>query len=157
MVVRRAGPEVFVQAQYNAFTNLRSRMLTGAGGRFDFIHRNLLGVWGGTGYMIEYEVNAVEPSDPHPSETFNHRWTSYLSTRFNLIGDQLQFGSTTYVQPRFDDYSDIRLQMGAQLEAKVGPVFALGADFEVRYDSRPPRGIADTDITLSSYLRFRFG
>lgn len=157
MVLPRLGPEVFIQAQYNAFTNLRARMLTGGGARFDLVHRNLVGIWGGTGYMVEYEINAVEAGDPHPSETVNHRWTSYLSTRFNVIDDQLLFGTTTYVQPRFDDFTDLRVQVGAQLEARVGPVFSLGADFEVRHDSRPPRGIAQTDITLSSYLRFRFG
>lgn len=170
MIIPRLGAEVFVQSQYNAFTNLRSRMLTGGGARVDIVHRNLFGLWGGTGYMGEYEVNAIEgctPSDdddcstftpdPHPSETFNHRWTSYLSMRLDLFDEQLLLGSTTYVQPRFDDFADIRINTGIQVEAKVGSVFSLGSDFEVRYDSRPPGGVVDTDISLSGFLRFRFG
>lgn len=170
MILPRVGPEVFVQSQYNAFTNLRSRLLSGGGARFDVVHRNLFGLWGGTGYMGEYEVNAIEgctPSDDddcsafipdsHPSSTFNHRWTSYVSMRLDVLDEQLLLSSTTYVQPRFDDVSDVRINTGFQLEAKVGSVFSLGSDFEVRYDSRPPRTVKGTDISLRGFLRFRFG
>lgn len=170
MFVRRVGAETFLQSQYNEFTNLRSRLLAGGGARFDVVHRNLFGLWGGTGYMGEYEVNAIEgctPSDdddcseftpdPHPAEVINHRWTSYVSMRLDLLDERLLLSSTTYVQPRFDDVTDIRINTGFQLEAKVGSVFSLGSDFEVRYDSRPPRTVIKTDISFSGFLRFRFG
>jgi len=174
MMLPRLGAEVFVQSQYNAFTNLRARMLTGGGARVVAVHRNRVGLWGGTGYMVEYEVNAIEGCtdadpddmvddcqsfvpDPHPRETFNHRWTSYMSFRLDVLEDQLKLGASTYVQPRFDDFGDIRLQMGVQLEGKVAPIFSLGADLEVRYDSRPPRTVKNTDTVLSGFMRFRFG
>ncbi len=157
MFIPRVGGEVFVQAQYNAFTNLRSRMLSGGGARFDIVHRNLVRVWGGTGYMAEFETNTVQLDEPHPAQTFDHRWTSYLSLQFDALDEQLGFGNSLYVQPRFDDFTDLRIQLGTQLEARVGSVFALGADLEVFYDSRPPRVVRDTDIALTSYFRFRFG
>lgn len=170
MIVPRVGPEVFVQSQYNAFNNLRSRLLAGGGARVDVVHRNLFGLWGGTGYMGEYEVNTIEgctpvdeddcstfTPDPHPSETFNHRWTSYVSMRLDVLDEQLLLSSTTYLQPRLDDFTDIRINTGFQLEAKLGAVFSLGSDFEVRYDARPPRPVLKTDISFSGFLRFRFG
>ncbi len=157
MFIPRVGGEVFVQAQYNAFTNLRSRMLSGAGGRVEIVHRNMVRMWGGTGYMAEFETNTVELGEPHPAQTLNHRWTSYLSFQFDGLDGQLGFGNTVYVQPRLDDFTDLRIQLGTQLEARVGSVFALGADFDLFYDSRPPRGVRDTDIALTSYFRFRFG
>ena len=157
MVVPRAGPEVFIQSQYNAFTNLRARMLTGAGGRFVAVHRNEFGLWGGSGYMLEYELNTIASPDPHPRETFNHRWTSYVSMQIDVLEDQLKLGSTTYVQPRFDDFRDIRILTGFQLEGSIVPMFSLGMDLQVAYDSRPPRTVKNTDISFTGFARFRFG
>lgn len=174
MFIPRVGAEVFVQSQYNAFTNLRSRMLTGGGARWEAIHRNMFRLWAGSGYMVEYEFNAIEgcsdadpddgvddcvdfTPDPHPGETVNHRWTNYLSMQFDALDGQLLFGSTTFVQPRFDDFTDIRINTGIQFEGKVTTLFSLGTDLEVRYDSRPPRTVEQTDIVFSGFMRFRFG
>ena len=157
MVVPRVGPEVFIQSQYNAFTNLRARLLTGTGGRFLIVHRNEFGMWWGSGYMLEYEVNTIVEPDPHPRDTFNHRWTNYLSLQADVLDDQLKLGSTTYVQPRFDDFRDVRILTGFQLEGSIVPMFSLGMDFQVAYDSRPPRTVENTDINFSGFARFRFG
>ncbi len=158
MLVPPVGAEVFVQSQYNAFTNLRARMLTGSGLRLVGIHRNLFGLWGGSGYMVEYEVNSIESAtDPHPNETVNHRWTSYLSMQLDVLDGKLAFGNTTFVQPRFDDFGDIRINTGVQFEGRVTTIFSLGTDLEVRYDSRPPQTVKNTDINFSGFMRFRFG
>ncbi|MEM6291304.1 MAG: DUF481 domain-containing protein [Myxococcota bacterium] len=157
MVRPRIGAETFLQAQYNAFTRLRSRMLYGLGARVDAVHRPAFRLWGGSGYMLEYEINATADGDPHPAETFNHRWTSYVTAEGSLVDGQLRLRNTAYVQPRLDDFGDLRLLDSAQIEAAVGKVFALGIDFELQFDSRPPAGIARRDVQLGSYLRLRFG
>lgn len=157
MLIPRVGVEVYLQSQYNAFTRLRARMLSGTGARFEITHRRWLSMWGGTGYMAEYEVNETVDNDPHPAETFNHRWANYFAMQSQLIEGQLLLRNTTYVQPRFDDFADVRVLNGSQIEAAVGKVFALGIDVELQYDSRPPREIEPLDLRLSSYIRFRFG
>jgi len=158
MFIPRLGAEVYLQAQYNRFTNLRSRLLTGGGARFVLVHRNPFGLWGGSGYMGEYEVNAIDVvDDSHPQETFNHRWASYLALRLDVVEDALELANTTYVQPRFDDFTDIRVLTSTQLEGAVTPTFSMGIDFDVAYDSRPPRTVKNTDLSFSGFVRFRFG
>lgn len=97
------------------------------------------------------------PEDPHPAMVLNHRWTNYAVLQLRLFPEgQLVGRSSTYVQPRFDDPRDVRVLEQVQLEARVGSIFALGADLLVQFDSRPPRQVESLDLTLGSYVRLRF-
>ncbi len=157
MWLPRVGSDFFAQAQYNAFTRLRTRILGGTGIRVDAVHRRRLQLWGGSGYMAEFEVNAIVEGDSHPREVINHRWTSYLVVQAKLIDDQLVVRNTVYAQPRFDAFEDVRMLESVQVEARLGKVFALGVDFELQFDNRPPDEVESLDLRLGSYVRFRFG
>ncbi|MCX4242743.1 DUF481 domain-containing protein [Paraliomyxa miuraensis] len=155
MWLPRLGSDVFTQAQYNAMTRLTRRLLAGLGLRVDPVHRRRLQIWAGTGYMTEFERNDVVPEDPHPARVINHRWTNYVVLQTQLWDSAVVARSTTYAQPRFDDFGDIRVLESIVLEARATPVFALGIEFEAQYDSRPPlvSGVLPLDLILTSYVR----
>jgi hypothetical protein len=155
MLLPRLGPDVFTQAQYNQFMRLNVRMLAGTGLRVDPIRRRRVQVWGGTGYMAELERYDVVAEDPHPAEVANHRWTSYGVLQVRLWEAAVVARSTTYAQPRFDDFRDFRVLESLQIEARAVPMLALGIELEVQYDSRPPlvSGVQPLDLFLTSYVR----
>lgn len=157
MALPRFGPEAFAQVQFNEFRLLRARVLGGGGPRLVLVHREVFRMWGASGYMSEYELNATVPGDPHPSEIINHRWTSYLVARAMLAGGRVMLQNTIYVQPRFDAFRDVRVLEGAQLQGQVTSIFSMGIDFELQYDSRPPQTVKPTDLTISSFLKVGFG
>ncbi len=156
MFIPRLGLDVFVQEQFNEFTRLKARIVGGGGARADVIHRRLVQSWLGSGYMAEYELNDTVVGDPHPARVVNHRWTSYGVLQVELLAETLVFRNTAYAQPRFDDFTDVRVLDNAQIEARLADgAFAFGIDFGVQFDSRPPQEVVRTDLSLGSYLRLR--
>ncbi len=156
MVIPRLGVDGFAQAQANAFTRLQLRVVAGAGGRVVAVNRDRLQIWAGLAYMPEYERNDTLPGDPHPAETINHRASAYASWQLRPFAQgSLTLRSTTYAQPRLDDASDLRILQHVQLEASAAPRLSIGFDVQVAHDTRPPRGVSPTDLTLRSVLRLR--
>jgi hypothetical protein len=153
MWLPRLGNEVFVQAQYNEMTLLRSRMLAGLGVRVEPVHERVIQIWGGTGYMAERERIDTQPEDPHPARVVNHRWTSYAVVQLRLFDAAVVVRNTLYAQPRLDAFRDFRVLESLQIEARVAPILAFGVEFEVQHDNRPPLTVMPTDLHMRSYLR----
>lgn len=152
----RVGIDAFAQVQADAFTRLRLRVITGVGGRVVAVHRRPFQLWGGLAYMPECERNATLPGDPHPAQTVNHRATSYASFVLRpFAGGSLALRTTLYAQPRLDDPSDLRLLHHVRLEASAAPRLTIGFETQVVHDTRPPRGVAPTDLSVRSVLRLR--
>jgi len=154
----RVGVDTFAQVQADAFTRLQLRVVLGAGTRVVAVARPRLQLWGGLGYMPEYERNDTLPGDPHPAETVNHRATSYASFQLQPFAEgSLVLRSTSYAQPRLDDPTDLRLLQHVQLEAAAAPRLTIGFEVQVVHDTRPPLGVIPTDLSLRSVLRLRVG
>lgn len=152
----RAGSDVFVQHQYNRFFRLQRRSLVGAGLRVDIVHHPALLLWGGSAYMMEYELINVQPGALDAPETLRHRWTSYLSGRLSFAGGRLLAQSTTYFQPRFDDFSDYRILEELEALGKVTDVLSFGMTMGILHDSAPPTGVKTTDLRASSNIHVAF-
>ncbi|MEZ4308740.1 MAG: DUF481 domain-containing protein [Polyangiaceae bacterium] len=152
----RVGSDVFVQWQNNRFFRLQRRSLAGAGARFEIVHHPALLWWGGTAYMLEYEQINVQPGAPDAPETLSHRWTSYLTERFSFLGGRFLLQSTTYIQPRFDDFSDFRLLEEVEAQGKVTDVVSFGFNLSVLHDSAPPTGVQSTDLRMSSGIHLSY-
>lgn len=146
----RAGTDAFIQHQFNRFFRLQRRMLAGAGLRVEMVHEPVFLWWGGTAYMFEYELINVRPGAPDAPEARNHRWTSYLTERLSLAGGKLLVQSTTYFQPRFDDFSDYRILEELEAQGKVTDIFSFGMTLSILHDSAPPTGVKTTDLRLTS-------
>ena len=64
--------------------------------------------------------------------------------------------SITYVQPRFDRFSDLRILQDAALEVDVVKHLSLLVGVTVAYDSDPPDGVETTDISFAPVLRVKW-
>lgn len=151
---RRIGSSFFAQIQYDEFLSLQRRALLGASASTILVHRDRVRWRLSSGYMVEFERNVIRvPDDPHPAHVINHRWSNAMTLDLGIVEDRaLLLRSTTFVQPRFDDPSDLRILEGVQLEGRIDR-FALGLDAEVQWDSRPPLGVYRLDLVVASYLR----
>jgi len=134
--------EVFsqVQADQNTFVDLR--YLLGTGPRFVPLriggHLMVLG----TAYMPEYEVLNRSIQRPYPSDlsfrkTWVHRWSSYLSYRADIT-DQFVFQTTTYIQPRFGRFRDIKAFNDNVLTMQINDLLDFSVSLGVGYDREPP-------------------
>lgn len=148
----RVGSELFGQLQYDAFIDLKFRALIGAGPRFALLMEDWIDLYLGTGYMLEREVLSIPSTDPHPRRTWAHRSTSYLSVKIALA-DALALGNVTYVQPRWDRPSDVRVLDELELALDANAYVALVNTFSFRYDSDPPSTVRDYDIDLKVGVR----
>jgi hypothetical protein len=153
---RRVGSTVFVQHQFNEFQRLRVRSVWGTSLALQIVHLPKFSVSGGSGYMFEYNRIAVSPGAPDAPQTFEHRWSNFLGVRLHLFDGRLSLQSSTYVQPRFDRFSDFRLLEEVEALAKVSEMFGFGASFSVLHDSAPPTGVKPTDTRVATNLRVSF-
>ena len=147
----KIGSDAFVQHQADRFFRLQRRMLAGAGVRVDIVHHPTFLWWGGSAYMLEYERINVKPGAPDDPETLSHRWTNYLTERL-AITDYLFLQSTTYYQPRFDDFTDFRILEVVEGTAKVTDMLGFGLALSILHDSAPPTGVKNTDLRMTTNI-----
>lgn len=152
----RVGTEVFSQLAYDEFRLLTWRLLGGGGVRIDIIHEASVGLWMGSGYMVEWERRNVPVDGPDPVEMVNHRWTNYITLRWRLIKDVLTLANTVYIQPRWDDFSDIQVLDEASLETIITEHLSIAIGVYLRHDSDPPEGVESTDLNTQSSLIVRY-
>jgi len=149
----RWSGEFYAQHGYDKFQRLKFRVLSGAGLRFDVAEWEGGQVAIGTSYMPEFEeLNAEVSAD---GLQFFHRWSNYLSFGFGL-SKEFSFSSTTYIQPRFDAFSDYRLSNESGFKIALGDMLVSPFSFGLAYDSRPPETVENTDISIRSTLGLRF-
>jgi len=145
----RVGSDGFIQHQNDRFFRLQRRSLAGAGVRVEIVHDPRFMAWGGSAYMLEYERIDVKPGAPDAPETVSHRWTNYLTARL-APSDHFLLQSTTYFQPRFDDFTDYRVLEIVESQAKVTDLLSFGLTLTILHDSAPPTGVKNTDLRLST-------
>ncbi|PRQ07460.1 DUF481 domain-containing protein [Enhygromyxa salina] len=136
-------PEVFTQLERNEFLLLESRVLLGLGPRFVPVNNGEFTFAIGTDYMFEYE--ALDPARvlrPLPAQTVVHRWSSYLSLVY-AANDRLSMSSTTYVQPRFDMFADLRLMSESMLDVTLVEPISVRLTLRLRWDSDPSTFCSD--------------
>ncbi len=148
----RVGTEVFTQLQFDQFLRLSLRVLGGAGVRGEVLKTDPFSMIMGAGYMIEREDLDIDETNSHPAETLNHRLTSYLLLRLHLT-EHFSLISTTYFQPRLDEFSDYRLLEEAGLEVSLVKHLSLVAAFTMAHDADPPDGVEKTDIVIAPKLK----
>jgi hypothetical protein len=146
--------ELFAQAERDAFRSIRDRELMGTGPRVGW-RGKAHGLFLGTAWMLEN----TRRDRPLPGESGGqylvNRWSSYLSAR-DRLGEQISFGATLYLQPRFADFDDYRALVAVGLEFEVTDVIRTGVETSVRYESRVPAGVARADGAFNNYLAATF-
>lgn len=153
----RIGSEMFGQYQFKEFARLQARILSGVGPRANLVHLKTLKVQAGTAYMFEYEqLQRQDPNDPKPDPTVAHRWSNLLTIELASVEGILAVANTVYVQPRFDDFSDYRLLDEVAIDIRVTEVLSIGSAIGVAYDSEPPAGVENKDITFEQTFKLTF-
>jgi len=148
-VTPRIIAEAFGQIQYNHSQDLARRVLLGGGLRFPIITRPDLGLAVGVSGMYEYEKlrSGLIAETPRNS--------NYASFRL-AHGDLLRIANTLYVQPAFDDIGDVRILDQLEFDVRLSKWLALTTSAGYRYDSRPPAGIKQYDLSLEHGLKVMF-
>jgi hypothetical protein len=161
----RVGSEVFTQLEFDEFKLLELRALGGAGVRVAAVLREHFELHLGSGYMFEYED--IEKEDlglhpmaglhdaRHPEKTYHHRWTNYLSLRVD-VKKWLRLTNIVYAQPRFDEFSDVRVLEDFSALFKVHKALKLVLNFLLEWDSDPPLEVHALNTTFTVRLRYKF-
>ena len=149
------SPEWYGQANYDRAQLLRLRLVVGAGIRTAVAG----GPWGqfgaGTALMFEHERLALPDSALHPQQTVVVRSSSFLTLRVTS-GESFVVTSTTYLQPDVLALRDVRLLENLRLASSITESVAITVSFDLRYDSRPPDGIARVDTALRAGVRYTY-
>gem|GEM_PF-723386 len=147
--------ETFGQVEQDQARRVWPRALVGGGPRLSLIGSDNLDLAIAAAYMFEYQhVRATGELDDGQVE-LAHRLSTYvvLIIHANSI---LKFGETFYVQPRFDDASDLRLLSETEMLVTVTDHVAFKSGLVVAYDSSPPLGIRNLDTGLKTTLQISF-
>jgi hypothetical protein len=143
--------ESFGQVDYDKSRRLTSRAVIGGGPRLSLETSEAWRLAVGTGYMFERERLDLAADATHPAATDASRWTNYLSIHFR-DGERLSVAGTFYAQPRFDAFDDVRALADVRLGVQLVGSLSLTVTTRMRYDSRPPDGIADLDTAITTGL-----
>lgn len=147
--------EVFGQLQSDEFQRILLRDLVGAGPRFGLYQSKELDVYVGTGYMLEHDAINIVPGSPDRADYWQHRWNNYASVSYRL-DTRVTLAETFYLQPRFDDFTDVRMLDEAALVFKITPVLSAAITGTFHFDSTPPTGVLTTDLDIKNALALTF-
>jgi hypothetical protein len=165
--------EAFAQLQSDEFQRLDLRNLFGVGPRVRLFRATdntkeenaniktptqTFDMFVGTAYMFERDVITAQVGATGP-ENQNiqiwHRWSNYLTLQWQ-IDPRAIISTTMYVQPAFNQFSNVRLLNESILTFALTKLFAAGITATVRYDSQPPSGVQPTDIEIKNTLAVTF-
>ena len=137
----------FAQVQRNPFQRLQSRLLLGAGARFELVRAERARLALGLAHMLEREE--LEGLDDGSTR---QRLSAFLDLGLPL-GTNASLSATTFVQPLWEDFSDVRISASLELAARVVGDLSLVSSLEIAHDSEPPPDVEETDWTVRSGLR----
>ncbi len=149
------SPEWWGQLNYDRPQLLDFRVVTGGGVRTSFAR----GEWGqfgmGAALMLEHERLNLPDTAVHDDQTTMIRWSTFLTLRL-VPNENLVITGTTYVQPGFGEFGDLRTLANLRVAASVTDELDLTVSFDLRYDSRPPDGISALDTSLRTGVRYTY-
>jgi len=150
-ITRAVSWEFFVQAQSDLFQLIKIRDLVGTGPRFTLYDDGRFGLFLGVGAMWERDVYEVALGGPDARLQTATRANVYLSAHATLT-DGIDAVTTTYVQPRSTDPSDIRVLSESGFVFKISTWLSTGVSFVAHYDSNPAPTVLPTDTELKNSL-----
>lgn len=152
-VTQRVKWEAFVQAQYDAISDINLRALVGTGPRFKLSENENYKFYLGTLIMYEYEKASEDVMNRLQEDI---RGSAYLS--FSLYPTEtLSIISTSYYQPRVDQFKDYRLSSNTSVLFKILDDLAFKTTFNYFFDAVPVTSeIPKTQYELTNGLLYSF-
>ncbi|MEZ5013092.1 MAG: DUF481 domain-containing protein [Chitinophagales bacterium] len=140
--------EAFVQGLYNEPLSIDYRFLSGTGPRYKLMGTDKFRLYIAALYMFENEKNpGIEEIQ------YNHRMSSYVSFTIRP-NDNVSIVSTTYYQPRLDDFSDRRLATNIDFKSYLTKKFYLTFNYSYSDDTAPAPGITSSTYELTTGIGF---
>jgi putative salt-induced outer membrane protein YdiY len=141
--------EAFTQAQFDKSQDLNERYLAGTGIRIVHLRREKYLIANGIAGMYEYE----KLKSGEVTKLFRGSFYLYMN-----IGtkDKVSFVNTIYIQPDMANLDDYRVLNEGELLFTITNRFAFTSSLKYRYDSQPPAGIKNYDLTMKNGLKFSF-
>jgi hypothetical protein len=152
---KRLTAEAFTQHEYAKFRRLTFRALFGAGPKIDIVQKKKYSMAVGVAYMLELERLLDDGEIDAGNSDTAHRASSYVTGHYEL-DKRLQLVETFYVQPRLDDFGDIRLLNQSSLVVKANDKLSFSTSFSIAYDRAPPATIKRVDTQLTSSITLSF-
>jgi hypothetical protein len=100
---------------------------------------------------VEYEESLLS----EVPTTTQIRLSPYLTFTFIPLPN-LKLVSTTYYQPRIDNFNDYRILHVDQLKIDVTKKFAFTIDFSYLYDEFPQPNVPNKILALSTGVKYKF-
>jgi len=143
--------EGFAQAHYNTVSKIDKRQLIGTGPRFTIVDEKKFQTYIGTLFMYEYEKIKEEQS------VYNRdfRFSGYASFRWFPIKNT-SITSTTFYQPRLDEFSDYRIYSHNSILFRVVKGLSIGITYIATYDTSPAIDIPKYQFKLMNGLSYTF-
>ncbi len=140
----------FAQIQQNPFQRLSSRMLIGAGFRWDVWHQSsgLLAL--GATHMVE-----IEKIEDQTDSTTDQRLSVFLKSSLPLRTD-VKLDAMAFYQPLWSDFGDARVMASLKLQVKLVGDLSLFTGGDLEYDPQPAAGVEKSDWSTSTGLRYKF-
>lgn len=143
----------FVQSDRNAFRDLQLRSLAGGGVQGRLWRNGWTEGTVGVGAMAEYQLLSPEAVDNDAG--WHPRGTSFLTMAISRDG-QVELASTTFFQPRLDDWSNWRLLEEMALTVDLTERLDLTLVAKLEVDSQPVQGNERYDLSVTNGLVFSF-
>ncbi|HLT49319.1 MAG TPA: DUF481 domain-containing protein [Aequorivita sp.] len=147
----RIAWEIFAQAQYNKVSKIEFRGLMGTGPRFKLTSSEKYKLYFGTHIMYEQE----ELSDGVTPLQRDFRSSSYLSLSLYPT-KTITFVSTTYFQPKLNDFGDYRFTSQSSLVIDLINNLAFSTTYTFSYDETPAIGIPNSQYNFESGFVYSF-
>lgn len=144
--------EAFLQAQYDAISEIDFRGLAGLGPRFKLYGSDKYRFYLGTLVMYEYEKASDVVEDRIQKDI---RGSAYFS--FSLYPtDYLAIISTSYYQPKLSSFKDYRLSSESSILFRVYEQLAFKTTFTYNFDAFPVETIPNMQYELTNGLIYTF-
>lgn len=145
--------EVFVQYQQDAFTSLRHRSLAGGGVKWQLLEDSVsqsFHLGAGAYYTKEYYR-----SDLASEENRHWRGNIYATYQWYAL-ENLSWVNTVYIQPKFDNASDVYALNDSRLESFVSRRLSLFINIVHTFRNKPFADNDRLDVTYRTGLMLRF-
>ena len=145
--------ELFLQAEFNEFQDIKSRNLAGVNIRRDFSNNFFDKLYMGLGLFYSYmEPDVITEIDPIYERV---KMNSYISL-LKKVTENFSITYLGYYQPYVEDFADYRIFQILQLTTTITEKTALSFDILHKYNATPYHNVENTDIRSTINLQYKF-
>ena len=137
----------FIQMKHNKPAQLELRLMTGFGGGYYFIENEQTKFFTVAGAAYVREELTTDVTDDYG--------VFFCALLHELaLSDTSRMSESIEFLPKMEDIGDYRLRASASIETDIWSNISLKFTVKDEYDSEPPEGVEENDLSLSTSLVF---